>query len=68
MGVSYRCADLRFDAQRTTKHQIDGCPIFTTIFGFDVALIISGEIRYINRPNDYVIHILCLVLREWKVN
>lgn len=34
LGVSSRCADLRFDAQRTTKHQIDGCPISTTILVF----------------------------------
>lgn len=39
MRGSPRNADLRFDAQRTTKHQIDGCTIFTTIFRFVVTYI-----------------------------
>lgn len=59
MGVSYRCADLRFDAQRTTKHQSDGCPIFTTIFDVDVTLIVSEMFEFIKLFTDYIKYFLC---------
>lgn len=52
LGVSFRCADLRFDAQRTTKHQIDGCPIFTTIFRFVVSCCSVKCVYYDKLPID----------------